>query len=102
MAGGDLSTQLDVTKAAEYEAVYEGFNSMVKELDATKKEMQNFTNEFTHEFKTPITSISGFADLLLEAGDELSAEERREYVKIIADQSKRLSHCHRMHCSFPK
>ncbi len=92
VAEGDLTTQLDSGHAAEYTKIYEEFNSMVRELDATKTEMQNFTNEFAHEFKTPITSISGFADLLCEAGEELSQEERQEYLQIIAEQSRRLSH----------
>ncbi len=91
VAKGDLDTKLDVKYAAEYTNVYEDFNDMVVELKRTKEEMQGFVNEFTHEFKTPITSISGFADLLYETGDELSKEEREEYLKIIADQASRLS-----------
>ncbi len=91
VAEGDLSVQLNTKHAAEYTEVYTEFNHMVKELESTKAEMQNFVNEFTHEFKTPITSISGFADLLCEAGDELEKEEREEYLRIIADQSRRLA-----------
>ncbi|MDO4617578.1 MAG: HAMP domain-containing sensor histidine kinase [Lachnospiraceae bacterium] len=91
VAEGDLTVQLNENHAAEYTMVYEEFNHMVKELQTTKDEMQSFVNEFTHEFKTPITSISGFADLLCEMGDELPKEEREEYLQIIADQAKRLS-----------
>ncbi len=91
IAEGDLSTQLDLHHADEYTEVYREFNSMAKELQATKDEMQEFINEFTHEFKTPITSISGFADLLCEAGEELTPEEREEYLHIIAEQSRRLA-----------
>ena len=46
-------------------------------------------NNFSHEFKTPIVSISGFADLLLE--EDVAPEEQREYLQIIRDESRRLA-----------
>ena len=46
-------------------------------------------NNFSHEFKTPIVSISGFADLLLD--EDVTSEEQREYLQIIRDESKRLA-----------
>ncbi len=91
VADGDLSTQLDTRYSGEYLNAYKEFNHMVKELKTTKDEMESFVNEFTHEFKTPITSISGFAELLVESGPELTDEERNEYLKIIEEQSKRLT-----------
>ncbi len=92
VAEGDFSMQLNLSGADEYTLVYQEFNSMVKEIEASRTEMENFTNEFTHEFKTPITSIKGFADLLLESNEEVTEEERREYLQIISDQAGRLSH----------
>ncbi len=91
VAEGDLSVQLVEKGAAEYSDVYEEFNAMTRELRATREEMESFVNEFSHEFKTPITSIAGFADLLVEMGDDLSADERAEYLRIISDQAHRLS-----------
>ena len=46
-------------------------------------------NNFSHEFKTPIVSISGFADLLLD--EDVTPEEQHEYLQIIRDESKRLA-----------
>lgn len=91
VAEGDLDYRIDLKGADEYRRVYEEFNQMVAELSRTRQEMLDFTNEFAHEFKTPITSISGFAGLLLEKGDAIEKEECREYLQLIADQSKRLS-----------
>ncbi len=71
--------------------IYCGFNAMASELKATKHEMDNFMNEFTHEFKTPITSINGFADYLYETGTETETEERLQYLKVISEQSHRLA-----------
>ncbi len=91
VAGGNIDVKLEERKAGEYKEIYLQFNKMTSELRNTKTEMQNFVNEFAHEFKTPITSISGFADYLLEMGDEISKEERDEYLQIIAQQSQRLA-----------
>lgn len=91
VSGGDLSVQLDTKGAGEYEAIYQNFNRMVSELKNTKEEMDNFVNEFSHEFKTPITSIYGFSQLLLETGDGIESPERMQYLQVIADESLRLS-----------
>lgn len=91
VANGNLDIQLEVDGADEYEKIYCGFNAMASELKATKHEMDNFMNEFTHEFKTPITSINGFADYLYETGTETETEERLQYLKVISEQSHRLA-----------
>ncbi len=88
---GDLNYRIELKDAEEYEKVYEGFNRMAEELSKTRQEMVDFTNTFTHEFKTPITSINGFAKLLLEKWEIIPESERREYLELIASQSRRLS-----------
>ena len=47
-----------------------------------------FINAFSHEFKTPIVSIRGFAKQL--QNDELSEEQKNEYIDIIVEESARL------------
>lgn len=91
VADGDLDVQLDSGSAQEYAEIYNSFNRMAEELKNTKREMQNFVNEFSHEFKTPITSISGFAQLLIDTGKNIESSERMQYLKVIADESLRLS-----------
>lgn len=91
VADGDLDVRLDSGGAQEYAEIYNGFNRMTEELKKTKHEMQNFVNEFSHEFKTPITSISGFAQLLIDTGENIENSERMQYLKVIADESLRLS-----------
>lgn len=65
------------------------FNKAAEELSGTEILRKDFINNFSHEFKTPIVSISGFADLLLE--EDLDPEEQKEYLTIIRDESKRLA-----------
>lgn len=91
VADGNLDVQLAPRGAEEYSIIYEKFNLMVKELKETKKEMEQFTNDFSHEFKTPITSVQGFAQYLIETGEGIESTERMQYLKIIADEAQRLS-----------
>ena len=89
---GNLDYQIDLQNAGEYKALYKQFNDMTMELKKTKEEMEAFSNEFAHEFKTPITAISGFADILTETGEDIETKERMEYLKMIQDESRRLLH----------
>ena len=65
------------------------FNTMAEELENTEMLRSDFVNNFSHEFKTPIVSIAGFAKLL-KSGD-LTDDERAEYINIIEEESLRLS-----------
>lgn len=47
------------------------------------------STSYSHEFKTPITAIKGFAELLSEP--DLTEEERQQYLRIIQDESARLA-----------
>lgn len=91
VGNGNLEIRLDTSDAGEYKVIYENFNRMVMELKVTKEEMQSFVNEFSHEFKTPITSIQGFAQYLADTGKNVESEERMQYLKVIADESMRLA-----------
>ena len=65
------------------------FNRMAEELGSTEMLRSDFVNNFSHEFKTPIVSIAGFADLL--RGENLTDEERENYLSIISAESRRLA-----------
>ena len=67
----------------------DSFNALAGELQNTELLRSDFVNNFSHEFKTPIVSIRGFARLLQR--DDLTAEQRRDYLQIIVDESTRLS-----------
>lgn len=91
VGSGNLDVCLDLKNAREYKSIYEDFNAMTAGLKLTKEQMQTFTNEFSHEFKTPITAICGFAQYLISTGEDIETEERMKCLKIIADESMRLS-----------
>ena len=91
VGSGNLDVYLDLKNAGEYKSIYEDFNAMTAELKNTKVQMQTFTNEFSHEFKTPITAICGFAQYLINMDEDIDTAERMKYLKVIADESMRLS-----------
>lgn len=90
VADGDFSTRIEVGKSGPFEESFNNFNKMVAELENNKVLKDDFINNFSHEFKTPIASIKGFADLVLE--EELSKEDETKYLKIISMEAERLQH----------
>lgn len=87
---GKFETRLDVAKGGVFAHTYESFNKTAEELSNVTKLKNDFINNYSHEFKTPISSISGFSKLLLER-DDLTEEERNSYLKIINSEAKRLA-----------
>ena len=90
VADGDFSVRLeDQSSSQEIMEVYSGFNLMAHELSAMEILQTDFVSNVSHEFKTPINAIEGYA-MLLEGCDDLTAEQR-EYVEKIAFNTNRLS-----------
>ena len=93
LAAGNFQTRLSFAgRLGAHPAVRElteSFNTMASELGSTELLRADFINNFSHEFKTPIVSIAGFAKLLKRV--DLPEDERREYLDIIESESLRLS-----------
>lgn len=93
LADGDFSVRLELGPTlSTYPAFVEmstSFNKLAEELENTEMLRSDFINNFSHEFKTPIVSIAGFAKLLTK-GNVLE-EQRMEYYKLIEQESIRLS-----------
>ena len=86
---GDFSTGVvDENDILKDNAVAEKFNQMLKSLRSVETLREGFISDFSHEFKTPIVSIAGFAKLLKTA--DLTEEERNEYLDVIINESDRL------------
>ncbi|CAM2078717.1 MAG: HAMP domain-containing sensor histidine kinase [uncultured Clostridium sp.] len=89
LSRGDFSARLNIKRPPEFRILSKNFNAMAKELGGIEVLRTDFINNFSHEFKTPIISIKGFAEILKD--DDLSKEEKNEYLDIIIEESKRLS-----------
>ena len=93
LADGNFETRLGYGGPIEnhptFVEISESFNKMAEQLQNTEMLRGDFINNFSHEFKTPIVSIAGFAEILESA--ELSEEERAQYIGAIKEESRRLA-----------
>lgn len=90
VAKGDLSVHLDENyreNTVRDMNIY--FNKMVRELRGIETFKSDFIVNVSHEFKTPIATIEGYATLLQDK--ELSEAEHDEYTKMIIESSRQLS-----------
>lgn len=93
LAAGDFKTRLEfkggISSHPATKEFADSFNKMARELENTELLRNDFINNFSHEFKTPIVSITGFANLLEE--ENLTEEQRVQYARAIREESMRLS-----------
>ena len=93
LASGDYKVRIEPTgivgAIAPMRDMVDSFNATAAELEGTEMLRSDFINNFSHEFKTPIVSIAGFAGLLKQGN--LTREEQMEYLDIIESESKRLA-----------
>ncbi len=91
---GDYSAHLDMGwyekhTVKELNQLISNFNEMTKKLSSTEMFRKDFISNYSHEFKTPLVSIKGFARQLYEG--DLTPEQQKEFSKIILDEAEYLS-----------
>lgn len=89
VARGNFSVRVKEPNDNEYGTLARNFNKMAQELSGIETLRGDFISNVSHEFKTPLASIQGFAKLLQD--ETLSKEDRKEYTQIIIDETSRLS-----------
>lgn len=93
LASGDYKARLQVgqlwRKHPTIAELFDSVNRLAEELESTEMLRSDFINNFSHEFKTPIVSITGFAKLLKRGN--LDEAQKAEYLSIIEEESVRLS-----------
>lgn len=90
VAGGNFHVAMQSdSKLKEVRDIYESFNRMVKELGNTETLQTDFISSVSHEFKTPINAIEGYASLLQD--HHQSPEEQETYIEKILFNTRRLS-----------
>lgn len=90
VADGDFTVELTSRSTSkEVQEIYSGFNLMTHELRTTEILQTDFVSSASHEFKTPVSAIEGYA-VLLSSCDGLTGEHR-EYIDKILFNTRRLS-----------
>lgn len=86
---GEFNTRLEVTSYDEMGQLAMALNNMAQSLSTQEVARRSFTANISHELKTPMTSISGFIDGILDG--TIPPEKERYYLQIVSDETKRLS-----------
>ena len=94
VSDGDYSVQVDMGWAEKHTVrelsdLIRVFNEMTRELNSTAMFNNDFIASFSHEFKTPLVSIRGFAQQLYEGN--LTPEQQKEFSRIILEETDYLT-----------
>ena len=86
---GDFSVRVPVTSADELGQLAISFNNMANSLSNSEGTRRSFIANVSHELKTPMTTIAGFIDGILDG--TIPREQEDKYLHVVSDEVKRLS-----------
>lgn len=90
LAKGNFNATVDYSGGiSEINELVDNFNTMAKELSSISTLRSDFVSNVSHEFKTPLATIEGYATLLQDP--TATDEERNEYIEILLSATRKLS-----------
>ncbi len=89
LAAGDMSVKVRVYADDEIGEVSRAFNGMVDALRDTEEQRKGFVANVSHELKSPITSIAGYLQGMLDG--IIPQEEHKHYMQVVYDETQRLT-----------
>lgn len=89
LANDDFSVRVPVTSSNEIGTLAQTFNEMADSLAASENTRRNFIANVSHELKTPMTTIAGFIDGILDG--TIPQNKQKQYLRIVSTEVKRLS-----------
>jgi len=89
IAKGNFDKVLDIHSNDEIGDLAQSYNTMAKELAKSEKMKRDFVANITHELRSPITSISGFVEGMLDG--TISQDDYNHYLNIVSVETRRLS-----------
>ncbi|RJE84773.1 sensor histidine kinase [Paenibacillus sp. 1011MAR3C5] len=89
IAAGDFNVKLNIKQKGELGTLARSFEEMMRDLKQLEQMRKEFVSNVSHEVQSPLTSISGYAIALKQAG--ITESERNRYLDIIISEAKRMS-----------
>lgn len=89
MARGDFESRAPEEGSREIRELSRAFNRMAAQLSTLEQSRRDFVANVSHELRSPITSIQGFAQGMLDG--TIPREENERYLKVVVDETHRLS-----------
>ncbi|MCQ2455422.1 MAG: HAMP domain-containing histidine kinase [Clostridia bacterium] len=89
MANGDFSKRIPVTSDDEIGELAVSFNQMTNSLSRLENMRKSFVADVSHELKTPMTTIGGFIDGIIDG--TIEPEKEKHYLSLVSEEIKRLS-----------
>ena len=89
IAAGDFNVRLNIKQKGELGTLARSFEEMMHDLQQLEQLRKEFVSNVSHEVQSPLTSISGYALALKQAG--VAEDERSRYLDIIISEADRMS-----------
>lgn len=89
IADGEFEKRLDIASNDEIGELATSFNNMAKALENQENMRKEFVANVTHELRTPMTSLKGFIDGILDG--TIPQEKHKDYLAIVKDETERLN-----------
>ncbi len=88
-AGGDYAARMKITDETEVGQLAASFNQMAGVIESSELMRRSFVANVSHELKTPMTTISGFVDGILDG--TIPEDRHTHYLGVVSSETKRLS-----------
>ena len=89
IAGGNYGRRVEVGGGTEIQVVGEAFNEMATAVEAARETQRQFLADVSHELKTPLTSLIGFSQALVD-GSRLTDQEQHRAATILHEEAERV------------
>lgn len=89
IASGDYSYRVDIDGDDEFRDLGDAFNDMAQSLSVLEESRRSFVANVSHELKTPMTTIGGFVDGIIDG--TIPTDKQNEYLQVVSDEVKRLA-----------
>lgn len=87
---GEFDKRSEGSDIKEINELSQSLNTMAMELEKTEQARADFISNVSHDLRTPMTSITGFVDGILDG--TIPKERQEQYLTIVSNEAKRLSH----------